>query len=481
MASAAVACAVALVAAVVWAAARPAAGTDGTGAAHRAHTTASPAHRWTPTPTPVSGKGLLTLRSAPNVFYLPRYSPYDVAPYVPDYDIALAASNASPGGGSGAVGKVEVDLDLAAFEGKAEIRHVRKDYGCVRTGFHVRCAPGDVRFGGFTEFVPFSLLPRPNSASGPAGVIRMTVRAANAPAVHHTTRLIVGMPYLTLRQDNTKLTGVRPGDAMRLTPAFGNKGDTGVDGGISVVVRAQSATLPLRYANCRYDKAVGATQAQCDFPGPLPAGAAYETDGPVTALADRTARSGLVQYSVWRTVDMSYLSRLPESAPRGTGAPLRLRPVDGGAFTGDEADRSEVASGGRLSFETTQVDDVAAVGFTIKGKVGRTADLTVPYPKGDGWPGPGGRGTLWVTLPPGVSLVEVPPEEHESDIPYCYPSPKKDGTVACPGPAPAGTGLRVRIDKRVEGARGSVRVTSDSALDPNQANNTAPVTVEYLP
>ncbi|MET8244732.1 hypothetical protein ABZV31_10120 [Streptomyces sp. NPDC005202] len=62
------------------------------------------------------------------------------------------------------------------------------------------------------------------------------------------------------------------------------------------------------------------------------------------------------------------------------------------------------------------------------------------------------------------------------------PSPrKKGGPVACPGPEPAGTVLRVRIDKRVEGARGSITAPSDPAVDPNQDNNTAPVTVEYLP
>jgi hypothetical protein len=39
----------------------------------------------------------------------------------------------------------------------------------------------------------------------------------------------------------------------------------------------------------------------------------------------------------------------------------------------------------------------------------------------------------------------------------------------------------VRIDKRVEGARGSVTVPPGPAADPDQDNNTAPVTVEYIP
>jgi hypothetical protein len=183
---------------------------------------------------------------------------------------------------------------------------------------------------------------------------------------------------------------------------------------------------------------------------------------------------------VWRTADVDYLAALPASAPHGSGPPLRLRPVDGTTFTGDDADRSERAIAGVLSFETTQKDDVEAVGFTIKGRVGQVVEVTVPYPTGYGWPGSGGRGTMWVTLPEGVSLIEVPPQDHESDIPYCSRGPRKDGPVACPGPAPPGTVLRVRLDKRVEGVHGSVTVRSDPSADPNQRNNTAPVTVEYI-
>ncbi|MEU0603542.1 hypothetical protein ABZ484_35765 [Streptomyces sp. NPDC006393] len=217
------------------------------------------------------------------------------------------------------------------------------------------------------------------------------------------------------------------------------------------------------------NKATGAaTFAWCDLSGSLPAGAAYETDGPVTAIAGPEARTGDV------------LSRLPASAPRGSGAPLRLRPVDGSAFTGVDLRRSEFA-GGRLSFETTQKDDVEAVGFTIKGKVGQVLEITVPYPMGDGWTPPGRSGSLLVTLPQGVTLIDVPPESHSSDIPYCYPDPDKEGRAVCPGPEPPGTVMRVRIDRRVEGARGSVTAHSDPSVDPDQRNNTAPVKVEYVP
>ncbi|MFE1750322.1 hypothetical protein ACFW88_07220 [Streptomyces anandii] len=469
-------CVLALAATVVWAVSRPEGGADRTG---RAHASASPARKWTPTPATPSGKGVLTLRSAPHVLYLPRYNPHDTAPYAPVYTVRLGAA-APYGGGQGAVGGIEMDLDLSAFEGKAEI-HPRLPGDCALTGFRMKCRVEKVQFGRVTEVSPFYVRPAPGAVLGRTGTIRLTVRAANAPTVRHTTRLVVDSPQLTLRPSGKRLTGVNPGEAIRLTPAFGNKGDTGIDGGVSVVVEAHGATLTPRYSNCRYDKPTGATKAQCDFPGPLPAGAAYETDGPVTAVVGEDARDGLIQDSVWRTADMPDFWALSGSAPHGTGATLGLRPVDGGDFLRNGDEYSEVASGDALAFETSRHDDVAAVGFTIKGRVGATVDVTVPYPRGDGWTAPGGRGTLHVTLPAGVSLVDVPPEQHESDIPYCYPSPEKDGTVACPGPAPPGTVMRVHIDRRADGARGSVRADSDPSRDPDQRNNTAPVTITYLP
>lgn len=478
------ACAMVLVVAVVCAVALITRGSGRAGGAAGARASGSPDRTvWTPDPHGTSaatgtGKAVLGLRFALNVFYLPRYSPPAGAPFAPEYTVDLKSLPASPGRSPARVRDVRVSLDLTAFKGRADLYDVNKGYGCVRTDFHLDCALGNIDQGAI--FVPFRAKPRPDTARGPAGSLRMTVRSANAPTLRHTTRLIVGSPYLTARQGYPRLTGVRPGGEIRLTPAFGNKGDTAVDGGLSLLLSASGATLPLRYGNCRYNKATGATSAWCDLPGPLPAGAAYETDGPVTAVAGPDARTGEVDFSVWRATDPDYLSRPPASAPRGSGPPLRLRPVDGSAFTGDDLRRSQSAGAG-VSFETTRKNDVQAVGFTIKGKVGQVVDITVPYPLGDGWTAPGGSGNLWVTLPQGITVIDVPPESHESDIPYCYPDPDKEGRAVCPGPEPPGTVMRVRIDKRVEGAHGSVTAHSDPSVDPDQQNNTAPVKVEYVP
>lgn len=469
-------CAAAVVAAVLWAVTLVAPGTGTTPRPYR--TPATVPGTGHPTSTG-SGKAVLKLRSALNVFYLPRYSPPAQAPFAPEYTIDLKALGARPGQDPAPARNVRVSFDLSVFEGRAQIYDVHKGYGCVRSGFHVDCALGDIKSGEGAIFLPFNVKPEPGTAPGPVGALTMTVRSANASTIRHTTRVIVGSPYLTARQNYPRRTAVRPGGEIPLTPAFGNKGDTSVEGGVSVLVSAHEATLLPRYRNCRYNKATGATFAWCDFPGPLPAGAAYETDAPVTAVADRTARSGNVSFTVWRTVDADYLSRLPASAPHGSGGSLRLRPVDGSGFTGIDIRPSQSAGGG-LAFETTQLYDVEAVGFAIKGRVGEVTDITVPYPRGNGWSPPDGMGEIRVTLPEGVTLIDVPPESHSGDILYCYPDPQHEHRAVCPGPEPPGTLMRVRIDKRVDGARGGVTAHSDPRIDPNQANNTAPVTVRYL-
>ncbi|MFJ8195754.1 hypothetical protein [Streptomyces sp. NPDC096152] len=427
-------------------------------------------------PTP-SGPGVLTVRSAPNVYYLPRYGTTGKPPYAAEFGIDLESSTAPPASAPGPSLSPEVTIDLSSLAGKAEIDWVSKAWGCVRTGLRVRCKPPG---GTQWAFTPFNLRPAPGAVRGATATVTMTARAAHTPTVRHTTRVIVGDPVLTARQRYPALTGVRPGAKVGIVPAFGNKGDIGVPGGVSVVLTAEGATFAERYRNCRYDTVGKRISAQCDFPGPLAAGTAFETDAPVVATADDDAHSGHLGFTVYRTTDVFALAAVPASAPHGTGRPLRLRPVDGRAFEeiGDPRHSEEADSDG-VRFATTRVHEVEAVGFTIRGRVGQVVDLTVPYPKGDDW-GAGGRTTMRVVLPRGLTLVEVGPGEHESDIPYCYRNPSGDGSVLCPGPAAPGTGMRVRIDRRVDGARGSVTVTSDPATDPNQTDNTAPVTVEYL-
>ncbi|MEU6405812.1 hypothetical protein [Streptomyces sp. NPDC046985] len=421
-----------------------------------------------------AGPPRLALLSAPNVYYLPGHITYERPLSTPEWRVDVASS-ASP---EGPAIRPELTFDLSGLAGLVRLGEVNKQWGCVRTDLVVRCRP----FAGTRWlFSPFFPLAGSRAFRGPAGTVTTTVSAPGMPAVRHVTRVVVGTPILTAREDYPELTGVRPGGPMEITPAFGNSGDVGVEAGVSVVLSAESAAFALRYRNCRYATVAHQSTAQCDFPGPLPAGAAFETDAPLLAGACADAQNGALRYSVYRLTDVPPLAAVPASAPRGAGGTLRLRPVDGRAFKArGDALRVDVASSGGVPFTTTHVHDVKAVGITVTGRVGRVVFVPVPYPKGEDWVA-GGNTALRVVLPPGLTLVEHGPGWQEGDVRYCSASPSGDGSVLCPGPTEIGTELGVRIDRRVNGARGSITVTSDPATDPNQTDNTAPVTVHYLP
>ncbi|TJZ52054.1 hypothetical protein FCH28_19620 [Streptomyces piniterrae] len=295
----------------------------------------------------------------------------------------------------------------------------------------------------------------------------------NVPTVRHTTQLVVGAPILTVRQD-AFLTEAKPGSELPLTPAFGNRGDTDIDDDLIIVVKAEKATLRGRYGNCRYDKATSATKAVCKISGPLPAGEAYETDGPITALTRKNARHGQISYGRYRAHDVLPTAELPpDSAPRGTGAPLGLRPVDGsgGDFTALQHGEAETAHD-VLEFSTTDVHDPQAPEVTIKGKVGEVVAIDV-LGKADY------QGAMRLTLPEGISL-EGRREGEQSETLFCEYVEGENGLVECPSAGITMPELRVRIDKRVEGAQGTISVAESDPKDPDEENNTAPIKVEYV-
>jgi len=423
----------------------------------------------------------LALTHMVNTYYLPRPTASDAGDRPTDsrpseYKLRLTTSKPPPGRDPQRVEDVKVTFDLSAVKDSATLHWVNKGYGCTRSADSLTCAPGDIKEGEGAEFTPFAMKPRPDAAKGPAGPVNITVTSTSAPTVRHTTQLVIGAPVLTARQEESR-TEVKPGSELRLKPAFGNRGDTDIDDDLLVVVTADRATLRKKYRNCRYDKAAVPTKAVCAVPGPLPAGAAYETDGPVRAVTDKTARRGRISYTVYRAHDPQDAELLPGSAPRGTGPLLGLRRVDGGGstFTTTGHWKAEMATGG-LEFVTTQVHDRQAPGLTIKGRVGQVVDVEVLTPD------PAHQGATRLTLPEGTSLVGRR-DGDPSELLFCTYSEDGNGPVECPAPQMTSPILRVRIDKRVAGAQGTISVPSDPsdpAPDPDPENNTSPIKVEYL-
>ncbi|ARZ68666.1 hypothetical protein SMD11_3022 [Streptomyces albireticuli] len=139
--------------------------------------------------------------------------------------------------------------------------------------------------------------------------------------------------------------------------------------------------------------------------------------------------------------------------------------------------------------------DYQAVAQPVVGRVGETVEVELGVRNGG--PGPAGRhgghgaGTYEVTAPEGTTVTATPP-------------PGADGRQPCVATPSPGTGpvryrcvigddfpagdretlrFRVRIDKKVEGAEGRVRVLDhdgSDAPDPDPDNDTAPIRVEVV-
>ncbi|MGG2462515.1 hypothetical protein ACO0M4_22305 [Streptomyces sp. RGM 3693] len=430
----------------------------------------------------------LAFQDTPGTFYLRALdrsddqAPGDQQPE--PYDVTLAASRRSPGREPAKAEKIKITIDLS--DAKAVTASLdpwdRRD-GCKWSGALVTCTPKDsesgkardIASGESARIAHFHMIPREDATKGPAGSLKITVASSNAPTIHQTIQLAIGAPHLTARSEwglwDPAPDRIDPGSELKLRPAFGNEGEADVEGDLNVVVEVMGqATLHRQYSNCRYDRADAPKKAMCTIPGPLPVGAAYETDQPFTMTIDETGNHGRITSTVYPAPNTPSRDLLPDAAPRGTGAPLGFRPTDGSDFK--SFDR-ELAFG-EVQFRTTRRYDQQVNGFTIKGKVGDVIDMDVMNE--DGY----FEGDTYLTLPEGVTLIGHQDGE-SGDDPFCEYGDKKHRTVVCPSPLNVHPSLRFRIDKRVDGAQGTISVKPDSEHpDPDLTNNTAPITMEYV-
>ncbi|GAA2686712.1 hypothetical protein [Streptomyces lunalinharesii] len=385
------------------------------------------------------------------------------------FSVGLAASRVSPGTGQVSARNIKVTVDTTATK-SVTFNNMHREQGCKGVRGLITCTPKNLKAGDSVNLLLFDTVVRRDVEDGPAGPIEITVTSDNAPTIHRTIQLVAGAPQFAARQGEG-LTDVAPGSEVKVRPAFGISGRSGLDDDLSVVVDVKGqATLRREFSNCRYDTADAPKTAVCTFPRPLPAGAAYETDRPFTAAIDGTGRQGAITYTVYPAPNTPSSVQLPDSAPRGTGAPLGFRPVDGSLF----ATFGPEFAYGVVPFLTTRARDLQVNGFALKGQVGQTNDVSVKDL--DGYYEDG----VFLTLPEGVSLAWHPTGEGHEEL-YCDYVDEKSRKVLCPAPLIDPPTLRFRIDKRVEGARGTVSVQPDPEHpDPDLTNNTAPITVEYV-
>ncbi|MEN2420070.1 hypothetical protein AABB02_18465 [Streptomyces rimosus] len=275
-------------------------------------------------------------------------------------------------------------------------------------------------------------------------------------------------PYVLSSDYPTEPRG--PADFPRLTPAFGNIGDAAASRGVLLRVDvgdARFVTFPdsAVHDNCYHDTDGGTVY--CEFPDAVPVGAAYETAEPLPEITSpfATIKSGY-RYAVWPLDALpSHLIDYKKYYKRGSGPALGLVPVDIGTLHGDGVLRFAMP---RFSARA----DWSVKGITIRGRVGEYASVAMA--------GVGeGDDRIRVELPPGTSVAPLTREELRrvpSEDSTCGPD-DLDRHVYCNSISPYAT-LRVRIDRRIEGAEGRLSVVEPIAGDTAPANNTAPIKLE---
>ncbi|MFF5900434.1 hypothetical protein ACFY8O_31575 [Streptomyces argenteolus] len=372
---------------------------------------------------------------------------------------------------------VTVVVDASGLEGIARV--TGGGYGnCTGSGWVFTCAYGTLHHDGESN-APFEILGLDGVEPGDSGTVTYTASADNAAPVTGTTRMVVGGPTLDAPGEELKVDGVEPGRPAPLTPAFANRTRFTAERGVALRVTAEGGlTLKARHSNCSY-AGTPPTSAWCVFPTKAAPGAAYRTGSPLSYVAAERQLSGTLVY---------HWSSAPEKPAghtvRGRGAPLTLVRTADGDFGGAD---------GTVAVETTVQADYRPVTGTVRGRVGDTVSVRL----GVRDLGPGRllgdevKGRFEVVPPEGTTVTSVPYTFEDTDSAWGCARPERPGGAflcelgATAFLAPQGADgtraidFRIRIDRQVPGARGTVRTFNP--YDRTPGNDTAVIPVDASP
>ncbi|WP_233221754.1 hypothetical protein [Streptomyces carminius] len=366
-------------------------------------------------------------------------------------------------------------VDASELAGVARLT----DTHCTDRDMIYTCDYGSPNDG--ESMAPFGIHGVAGVRPGEGGTIRYTVTADNAPTVTGSTRMVVGGPALT-PHGHRAVTGAEPGRPLRFTPAFTNRtGLTGTEGvGLKITV-SDGLALDRRYGNCHYQ---GSRSAWCEFPTRVAPRTAYRTGVPLALTVGPEVINGSLWYETvaWRKKPAGHTKR-------GRGAPLTLvRTAEGEA----------AGTPGLIDVRTGRQADYRPVTGTVEGRVGETVEVGIGVrnagPGDPGLPEDLDRpGRLEVIPPEGTTVTSIPRTYDDFEGgggKWACDRPKKSGgpyvcDLGAPpfGMLPPGRSSEVtfhfRIDRKVPGARGSVRVFGP--FDRTPANDTAPIPVRAHP
>ncbi|MGV9841935.1 hypothetical protein ACWDUB_07445 [Streptomyces fungicidicus] len=302
------------------------------------------------------------------------------------------------------------------------------------------------------------------AALGAAGLMAL----APAPAAYgeeNTPDLAVG--------GIAPVSGLRPGDGIDVTATVANKGTVTAD----KVWVAYSVTRGLDFAqmpsNCQvqhvrpYDEMPERWTAVCAFEQAVEPGAVYTTDRPLRVTALDRALNDELRLRV-ESADPG-ADENGSDPVAGAAPPVKLVATDAGG----------VGSARIVDVPVTTVNtaDYQVTGAALRGSVGDTVTMTVKFTNAGPawvWPGEGDKAVrVVITPPPGTSVVKRGT--------FCGAD---DGAYVCgmrslyEGSGETYT-FRLRIDKRVPNAKGSIALSTEARpFDPDKANDHADITLD---
>ncbi|MET4922527.1 LAETG motif-containing sortase-dependent surface protein [Streptomyces sp. PSRA5] len=304
------------------------------------------------------------------------------------------------------------------------------------------------------------------AALSAAGLVALCA-APTAVADETAPELVMG--------DIAPIEGVKPGSGFDPSVTVANKGSKAAD----AVWVYYSVTRGLGYAeipsNCQahqvpsYDEMTEKSNVVCEFDQAVEPGVVYAPEKPLAVKALARALNDHLRVTVGDTAPELDESATPPVA--GTAPPVKLVQRPGGGETTEDAIDVPVTS--------VNTADYQVEGAALKGGVGDTVTLTAKFSN---------AGPAWVLTDEGDPLVEVliTPPAGTSVV-------KPDGFCEAKGKALAcGTSqrwvdegggetytIKLKIDKRVAGAKGSVALSTEARpFDPDKANDKADITLD---
>ncbi|MFD5892435.1 hypothetical protein [Streptomyces sp. NPDC060366] len=274
--------------------------------------------------------------------------------------------------------------------------------------------------------------------------------------------------------DIKPITGVKPGSPVDLPVTVVNNGATTVEKLWIKYTATRGLAFPEVPSNCQkqyvgaYDEMPERWIAICAFDEAVKPGVAYTPQKPFAVKAEKHAFDDEIRVTV-----TDYEPSPDENSDPFPGTAPEIELI--------ESPTGGTGSTDRITVPVTSVNtaDYEVTGAALRGKPGDTVTMKATFTNtGPGWVW-SKPGTPWtsvlVTLPAGTSVVKP-------DF-YCKAKAKVYDCGLTTRPQEhletATFTFKLKIDKKVAGAKGSVALSNRKLpFDPDKANDTAPITLE---